>query len=136
MFRALLCTAALTLALTASHAEAGKFSIHLGGGGNHSGISFNNHHNNNHCYNNNCHRYPPVYHAPVVTCYYQVCYFHPDWVYKQHKCFTCLHDAQAFAYQVQLSGCYASISKTCTPYYAGPQLLVPGHAPVQNAWMP
>ena len=137
MFRTLLCTAALTIALTAAHAEAGGFKINIGGGnhkGNH-GINWNIGHNNNHHHNNyHYNKYPQVYHAPVVKCYYQVCFYHPSWCYKKHEPFTCLHDAEVFAHQMQLNGYYTSISKTCTPYASGHIIYNHGH--IHNSWLP
>lgn len=130
MFRALLCTAVLTVALTAAHAEAGKFSF---GGGSHS--NRNNHWNRNYRHNYS-HNYRHTYRSPVVKCYYQVCFYQADWTYKQHRVFTHLHDAQAFARQYQSHGHYASVSKTYSPYYNGPRLLVAPHAPAHNAWLP
>ncbi len=130
MFRIILCTAALTIAATAANAEAGKFSF--GGGGSHSNHNHNWNHNHHHHHN-----YHRTYHAPVVKCYYQVCFYNADWAYKQHKVFNYLHEAQAYAHSLQHHGYYASVSKTCTPYYAGPRLIVPHHAPVvHNAWLP
>lgn len=142
MFRTLLCTVALTIALTAAHAEAGGFKFSIGGGNKgHNNHHHNNHHNNHHFNNhhNNYHHnhYPKVYHAPVVKkCYYQVCFYHASWGYKKHERFTCLHDAQAFAHQLQHNGYYTSISKTCTPYASGHIIYNHGHGHIHNSWMP
>jgi hypothetical protein len=148
MFRIILCTAALTIAATAANADAGKFSF--GGGGNHGGHNHSNHNHNNHSnhhhhnnhhqhnYHHNHHNHHNHYVAPVVRCYYQVCFYNADWAYKQHKVFNYLHEAQAYAHSLQLHGYYASVSKTHSPYYGGPRLIVPHHhAPVvHNAWLP
>ena len=128
MFRTLLCTAVLTaVAMTAAHAEAGKFSIKFGGGhGNH---GFNWNHNKHH--NHHHHKYHYHY-KPAVKCYYQVCFTCDAWGYKKHEVFTCPHEAQAYAYQLQKYGYWVSVSKTCTPYPAGHIIYKHGH----NHWLP
>ena len=132
MFRTLLCTAALAVAFTAASAEAGKFKINFGGGGGgHKGIQWNigKHHGHHNHYRHN--HYHKVY-KPVVKCYYQVCFYHEAWGYKKHEVFTCLHDAEAFAYKMRHLGYWAAISKTCTPYPSGHIIYNPGH----NTWLP
>ena len=132
MFRTLICTAALAVAFTAAHAEAGKFKFNIGGGG--KGINWNigkhhGHHNHHHKY----HHHYKVY-KPAVKCYYQVCFYHDSWGYKKHEVFHCLKDAEVFAYQMSRNGYWTSISKTCTPYPSGHIIYNKGH--IHNAWMP
>ena len=147
MYRTVLCTALVAIAMTAAQAEAGKFKFKFGGGhnnhGNHGG---HNHHNNNHKYHgfwhNNHHNHHhhnhhvKVYRAPVVKCYYQVCFYADHWTYKQHKTFSTLHAAEVFAHDLKHAGYHVSISKSCHAHYTGPQLLVPKHLDIHHAWMP
>ena len=133
MFRTLLCTAALTVvALTASQADAGKFNIRFGGGGggNHGNHGFHWNKFKHHNYHN--HYRHKAYHAPVVTCYYQVCFTCDAWNYKRHERFTCPQEAQAYALQLEKYGYWTSISKTCHPYPAGHIIYKNGH----NHWLP
>ena len=135
MIRTLLCTVALTIAFSATHADAGGFKFSIGGGGKggHRGINWNiGKHHGHHNYHHHNH-YRKVY-KPVVKCYYQVCFYHASWGYKKHERFTCLQDAQAFADQLHHNGYYTSISKTCTPYASGHIIYNHGH--IHNSWLP
>ncbi len=125
MIRAILCTLALTVALTAANAQAGKFKFSFGGGG-HSNQNQNFHHNH-HNYQQN-YQHHKQYHAPVVVtpCYYQVCYTHPAGTFQKHEIFPSLYEAQNFAAKVQHLGYLATVSK-----YHPPQAAAVGHN-----WLP
>jgi len=130
MIRALLCTAALTVALTAAHAEAGGFKLKFGGGKH--GISWNHgkHHNNHHHYRHKVRRY----HAPAAKCYYQVCFHCDAWGYKKYEVFDCLSEARAFAHRLEHRGYYVTITKTCSPYPSGHKIYKPLHN--HHHWLP
>ena len=112
MIRAILCTLTLIVALTAASAQAGGFKFKLGGG-HKNGIKFhwNGHHK----------RHYRKHHAPVVRtpCYYQVCYYAPNWNSKKHEVFSSLHEAQVFAAKVRHLGYIASVSKYDPHYNTG-----------------